>query len=158
MNHDSVGVRKSSAFDPLNPVRYLMFARLVTSSPSRFDLIRCSTRAACRAYCGSATTRQARDQSAKRQLVTIRAKATQHCLGPGSQRRLPTLGFARKDVRQMNLDVWNGDRRERVAHGEARMRIRAGVDYDAVRVSAQPLNGVDESALMIRLGERHVDA
>src|SRR5688572_6127545 len=71
---------------------------------------------------------------------------------------MPSLRFTRKNVRQVHLDIGNGDCGQRVPDRQAGVRIRAGVDNDAVRVPAQPLYFVGERALMVRLGERDLDA
>jgi hypothetical protein len=61
---------------------------------------------------------------------------------------MSTLRFAREDVRQVDLDVGDGYCGERIAHGKAGVRIRAGVDNDSVGIPPQALYRVDESALM----------
>src|SRR6185503_14285041 len=105
-----------------------MLGRLLTSNPSRLNPIRSSTSFACLACCGSATGRQAGDQSAQRQLVTVGAEPTEDRLCTGRQCGMPALWFAREDVRQVHLDVRNRNRGERVTDRETAVGIRAGVD------------------------------
>ena len=134
-----------------------MLGRLLKSNPSRLDPSRTSTSFACLARCGSATCCQAGDESAERELISVRTEAAENRLGAGRQRGMSTLCFAGEDVRQVDLDVGTGYRGEGITHGETGVRICAGVDNDSIGISPQALYRIDEGALMVRLGERDLD-
>ena len=76
----------------------------------------------------------------------------------GREHRVAALGLARVDVREVHLDERQLDRRQRVANGEARVRVRAGVDHDAVDLAAQCVDRVDELALAVVLRELQLRA
>ncbi len=75
---------------------------------------------------------QLRDEPAQRQLVAVGAEAAQHGARAGRKHRVPPLGLARVDVRQVNLDVRNLGGGEGVADGETGVRVGAGVDQRTV--------------------------
>ncbi|MPN25117.1 hypothetical protein SDC9_172524 [bioreactor metagenome] len=51
----------------------------------------------------------------------------------------------------MHLDGRHANRLHRVEQGDARVRIRAGVDHDAVRRLISPLNRIHQSTFMVAL-------
>src|SRR5450759_889594 len=101
-------VTKSRPLEPEKPVRYRMFARLVTSSPSMWAAVRPSASAARRLGRESDTRRQRTQETAQRQLVAIRAKSAHHADCRRSEHRLATLRLARIDVRDVYFNIWDG--------------------------------------------------
>ena len=57
--------------------------------------------------------------------------------GRRREHRMAPLRLARVDVRQVHLDERHADRDQRIANRQARVRVRAGVDHDAVDAAAQ---------------------
>ena len=60
--------------------------------------------------------------------------------------------LACEDVRQVDFDERNGYARQRIAQGDAGVRVRTGVDQDVVdTVAASLLDAVDQFAFMVAL-------
>src|SRR5579862_249441 len=126
-----------------------MLGRLVTSSPSRWAAVMASTSAASRATRTSDTRGDRAGESSERELVAVRAESHDAADGGAGEHRVTALGFTRIHICHVHLDERRGDRGERVANREARVRVRAGVDDHAVDLAAQPLNRVDELPLAV---------
>src|SRR6185437_13014941 len=68
------------------------------------------------------------------------------------------LRLACVDVRHVDLDERQRYAGERIANGKAGVRVRAGVDDDAVDASAHRVNGVDHRPFAVVLRELDLDA
>src|SRR5689334_8539334 len=134
-----------------------MFGRLVISSPSRWAAVIASTSAASRVGRRSDTSGNLARESAERELVAVGAQPDDAAHGRAGEHGAMTLGLARVNVRHVDLDERNRDGRQRIANRQARVRIRAGVDDDAVDAAAQRLNRVDQLSLAVMLSELQLD-
>src|SRR6185503_3172128 len=132
MSTTSRAVTKSNALVPENPVRYRMFGKLVTSSPSTWAAVSPSASADRRRRRGSTTSRQRARQTAKRQLVAIGAKTADRAHRRRSQHGVAPFRLARVNVGEVNLDEGDGDRRERVPNRQTGVSVRTGIDHDSV--------------------------
>src|SRR5262245_20039298 len=81
-------------------------------------------------------TAKARGESPKTKLVGRGAKTADHTHRRRCQHRHAPLRFAGIDVRQVHLNEWNRDTDKRIANRETGVRVGAGVDHSAVRISA----------------------
>src|SRR3954467_9944939 len=88
----------SSALEPENPVRYRMFGRLVTRSPSTCAAVRPSTSADSRRLRESGTSGERPGQPAKRELVAVCPESADGADGCRRKHRVPPLGFTRVHV------------------------------------------------------------
>ena len=119
MSTTSRPLTKSSALEPEKPVRYRMFGRLVTSSPSIWAAVRPSASADRRRGRGSSTGRELPRQTAKSELVPVGAESHDDANRGGREHGVPALRLARVDVGEVHLDERQLDRRQRVADRQA---------------------------------------
>src|SRR5687768_12368116 len=145
------------ALVPEKPVRYRTFARFVTMRPSRWDDDSVSTSAARRDGRRS-TTRERRDEAAQAELVTVRAETAEHRAGAARQRRLTPLRLPRVDVCQVDLDVRNRYRGQRITQCETRVAVGASIDEHAAGAATHGMDGVDHRPFPVELGEVDLDA
>src|SRR3954464_1127391 len=122
----SRGVTNSSALEPEKPVRYRMLGKLVTSRPSTWAAVNPSTSADRRRERESGTSRQRASrqharESAQGQLIPVRAESDHRPDGGGREHRVPSLGFARVHVRDVDFHEGHHDRGQGVAKREARV-------------------------------------
>jgi len=66
-------------------------------------------------------------------------------------------GFALIDVAQMNFNSGNFDSRDRVANGNAGVRIRTWINHEAVILIDRAMNCIDKCAFVIRLQHRQLN-
>src|SRR4051812_47459985 len=116
------------------------------SNPSTWAAVSPSTNAARRRERGSVTRRELANEAAQSGLVSEGAQAADHGHGRRREHRMTTLRLARVNVREVHFDVGDRDRAQRVANGETRVRVRAGVDDDAIDLAAPRMNAVDHLA------------
>src|SRR5712691_11853529 len=95
---------KSSALDPENPLRYRTFAAPVTRRPSRCADEIPSASAAIRRWRRSVMRGHMRHQTTQCELVAKHTEPTHNAHGGVGKHRVPTLGLARVDVRDVHLD------------------------------------------------------
>src|SRR4051794_2699190 len=100
------GRTSSSAAEPLNPVRYRMLGRWVTSSASSLSPSSATRRAAWRSARRSGGTQTAH-QRLQGQQVALRAESGDHAEREVGDHRVATLRLAGEDVREVQLDEGN---------------------------------------------------
>src|ERR1043166_6143818 len=142
-------VATATPADPLNPVRYRMLDRDVTSSASNPSVSRSRASAACRS--GLLSRLEMTDQPFETQAVAVGPEPRDDANREIREQRTPPLRLTRKNVRQMHFDERDTDGEERVPHRQTRMRERGRVDHGPVGPTLQSLNRLDELAFMIRL-------
>src|SRR6059058_3267667 len=96
-----------------------MFGRLVMSTASTCAAVRPSITAARRRGRESDTSGDRAGQAAQGELVAVRSQANDDTDGRRRQHRMTPFGLAPVDVRDVDLDEWNGDAEQRVAKCEA---------------------------------------
>src|SRR6185437_2699605 len=109
MSRTSRAVINTRALDPLNPVMYRMFGRLVSNMASRCACCTASRSAATRPARGSGTCGEVRDEAAQRELVTRRPQTADNADGAAGQHGVSALRLPRKDVRYVNFHVGHRD-------------------------------------------------
>ncbi len=107
---------------------------------------------------GSFTSGERDDEAPDSQLVPERTEATNDRECRGCKHRVPALRFPRIHVRDVHFDKGDSDRNECIPDGEARVRVRAGIDHDAMNEPAEGLDRIDQISLPIVLGKSQRDA
>src|SRR5450759_2126976 len=97
-------------------------------------------------------------QSAKSELVAVRAEAADDGERRIGQRRAAALGLAGVDVGEMDFHERNLHSRQRVANGQAGVAVRSRVHERAVGAPAQGVNRLDDLPFPIVLRERELHA
>src|SRR6185437_11681115 len=133
-----------------------MLGRLVTRSASRCAARNAVASAARRSDRRSLTIERG-DDAAEGELVSVRAESAHQGERARREHRVPAFRLAGEDIGQVYFDERHLHRGERVANGEARMAVRAGVDQRAVGTAAQRLYHLDQLAFAVPLGELQVD-
>src|SRR5712664_2392284 len=119
-----------------------MLACDVTTSPSSASASSAWTSASCRARRRSAAMAglEKADQTLESQPIALGAEASYHPHRGVREHRAAPLRLAREDVRQMHFHE------------------RRRVDHQPVRLPLEPLDRVDQLALVVRLRPRYLDA
>src|SRR5947208_12910635 len=136
-----------------------MLACDVTTSPSNASASRARTSASCRARRRSAAMAglEKADQTLESQSIALGAEAGHHPYRGVGEHRVAPLRLAREDVREMHLHERHAHREQRVAHRKTGVRERGGIDHQAVRLPLEPLDRVDQLALVVRMPPRDLD-
>src|SRR5688572_843000 len=116
-----------------------MLGREVTSSASSPSTSRSFTSDSMRAGRRSATIagRQKTDEPLEPQAIAFGAETGDYADGKIREQRVPPLGLAAENVREMDLHEWHAHGEQRIAHGETGMRERGRIDDRAVGMSPQ---------------------
>src|SRR5439155_11441123 len=85
------------------------------------------------------------------QPIALAAEPGHHTHRDVRQYGATPLRLTGENVREMDFHEGHPHGQERIAEREARVRERGGVDDRAVRPTLQPLDGVDQLALVVRL-------
>jgi len=97
--------------------------------------------------------RQLGGESAKRELVPQRSQPADHAHGRWREHGMPSLGLARINVRDVDLDEGNPDAGQCVANGETRVAIGPSIYDHACGVIMNALYVLDELPLSVPLHE-----
>ena len=96
-------------------------------------------------------------QPAKREDVALGAESRHQSHGEvGEQRFLPPA-LAREQVREMNFDERDPHGEQRIPDREAGVGVRPAIQDQSLGAAGKLLDGVDERALVIGLGEGNPD-
>lgn len=83
--------------------------------------------------------------------IAIHAEAANLPDRDWSNKRMMAKRLTLIDVAQMNFDSWDFHTCDCIADGNARVRVRARIDHDAVLLIDRAVNRVNQDALMVRL-------
>src|SRR5512139_1112401 len=88
----------------------------------------------------------------QRQFVTVCAETGHHADGEVGKIRMVTERFARVNVGKMNFDERDGGGRQRIAQGDAGVRVARRVDDDEIDMVAHGLvDAIDQGAFVVVL-------
>src|SRR5256885_13649547 len=91
------------------------------------------------------------DQALESQTIALGAEAGYHGHRRVGEHRATSLRLAREDVREMHFHERHAHREQRVPYRETRVRERGGVDHQAVCLSLEALDRIDQLTLVVGL-------
>jgi len=96
-------------------------------------------------------------QAAKRENVALGAEAGHQPHGQVREERPLPAALPREEVREMDFHEGHPDREQGITDRQARVGVGAAVQDESLGAAGELLNGVDQRALMIGLGEGDPD-